>query len=122
MEVKRVFDIIRGSNGVGSWNLNRRFVHEFGLLPALLLADFARAYTYSLKIHTNMGKFFPWNPTGFMNATSLTEKQLNQCLRKIDRRKLLKVKIVDEVSYVWVDWVYLESINHPVSLSEYSHE
>jgi hypothetical protein len=34
----------------------------------------------------------------------------------------LKVKIVDEVSYVWVDWVYLESINHPVSLSEYSHE
>lgn len=122
MDANQVFNIIRGANGVGSWNLNRRFVHEFGLSPALLLADLARGYTYSLKIHTNVDGYFPWNPTSFMNATYLNENELRQCFVIMDESKLWKVKKIDGVIYVWVNWPFLESINNPVALEEYVYE
>ena len=122
MQSKAIFEIIRGGNGVGSWNLNRRFVYEFGLLPSLLIADLARAHLYALKIHTNIGDYFLWNPTSFRIATHLTKKQLHQCLDLLLEHDVWETRKINDSIYMKVNWYVLKELNQPVSWSEYNDE
>ena len=114
--------LARGAGGVGSWTLNRNFVREFGSDAALILSDMFRAYHYGDKIHTNIEKWFLWNPNSMMSLCRWSDARFYAAMDILIDNHAFKIKQTDNEIRFCLQFNYLQEIGGALSLKGIEYE